>query len=78
MFGLSKKKKTEKPDRPKVYVTSRGGLYVKVDELLASKAGDNLKKQLAAIDARIRRKRESTPKSAADRNAVAHQRLPDG
>ncbi len=75
MFGWFRKKH-EKPDRPRVYVTSRGGLYVKVEELLASKAGDNLKKQLAEIDARISRRRESSAKSA-DKKAVVHQRLPE-
>ena len=58
MFGWFKKKH-EKPDRPRVYVTSRGGLYVKVEELLASHEGDRLKQQLAAIDARISGRRES-------------------
>lgn len=46
MFGLSKKKKTEKPDRPKVYATSRGGLYVKVEELEASKVWDDLMNEM--------------------------------
>ena len=41
MFGWFKKK-NEKPDRPKVYVTSRGGLYVKIEELLASKVWEDL------------------------------------
>ena len=41
MFGWLKKKH-EKPDRPKVYVTARGGLYVKIEELMASKAWDDL------------------------------------
>lgn len=76
MFGWFKKKKAEKPDRPKVYVTSRGARYVKVDELLASKEGDRLKQELAKIDALIRGKRTSPPKSAND-EAVVHQRLPE-
>ena len=45
MFGWFKKK-NEKPDRPKVYVTSRGGWYVKIEELLASKAWDDLMNQM--------------------------------
>lgn len=58
MFGWFKKK-AEKPDRPKVYVTGRGGLYVKVEELLASKEGDRLKKRLAEINALILRRKWS-------------------
>ena len=42
MFGWFKKKKNEKPDRPKVYATARGGLYVKIEELEASKVWEDL------------------------------------
>lgn len=45
MFGWFKKK-NEKPDRPKVYVTSRGGLYIKIEELLASKVWEDLMEEM--------------------------------
>ena len=41
MFGWFKKK-NEKPDRPKVYGTARGGLYVKLEELEASRVWEEL------------------------------------
>lgn len=58
MFGWFKKK-NEKPDRPKVYVTSRGGWYVKIEELLASKAWDDLMNQMQ----RERQRRSDTGES---------------
>lgn len=80
MFGMLRKNKgagaTEKPDRPKVYVTYRGGLYVKIDELLNSKEGDRLMAQLREIDERITRKGEPPDKSA-DKQKTVHQRLPE-
>lgn len=34
---MSKKKQGANEDRPPIYVTAKGGLYVKADELLRSK-----------------------------------------
>lgn len=74
MFGWFKKK-NEKPDRPKVYVTSRGGWYVKIEELLASKAWDDLMNQMQ----RERQRRSDTgesrpPATQAGRRAGTHHR----
>ena len=59
MFGWFKKKH-EKPDRPKIYVTARGGLYVKIEELMASKAWDDLMDRML----RERQQRSATGESA--------------
>lgn len=36
---MAKDTTTTQPDKPKVYVTRRGELYIKGDELLKSKSG---------------------------------------
>lgn len=80
MFGMFKKNKgagaTEKPDRPKVYITYRGGRYVKIQDLLNSKEGDKLMEQIRAIHARITREGES-PSKSADKQTTDHQRPPE-
>jgi len=81
MFGMFKKNEgagvTEKPDRPKVYITYRGGRYVKIQDLLNSKEGDRLMAQLRKINERITRKRESPAKSADKQTTEDHRRLPE-
>ncbi len=66
MFGWFKKKH-EKPDRPKIYVTARGGLYVKIEELMASKAWDDLMGRMQ----RERQRRSETGESRVNESDVA-------
>ena len=69
MFGWFKKKH-EKPDHPKVYVTSRGGLYIKIEDLLASKAWDDLVDEMKR---EIQRSKAGEPTANSQRQQVGER-----
>ena len=63
---MSKESRKEGPrvdqERPKIYVTPVGGLYVKADELLRSKRGREMVDAMARLDF----KRKSSARPAKD------------
>ena len=42
------------PDRPKIYVTPKGGLYVKAEELLRSKRAQAIIEKMAELSPRMK------------------------